>query len=151
MLDMIYSTPTVVVTNRFRCSTDRRAAAIALAIALYRFDHNGIWPGSLEQLVPTYLPSVPLDPLAGNSQPFKYSGPNAATQRFVYSVGEDGIDNGGSTSPLHPKWNANNGPPWGSRDAVYHLTPQPRTIDDSTSDSAEDHPADQNGGGGNSK
>jgi len=35
---------------------NRRAAAVALAIRLYRLDHPDQWPGSLAELVPTYLP-----------------------------------------------------------------------------------------------
>ena len=43
-------------------SADRRAAATALAIRLYRA-HHGVWPSNLEQLVPDFLPAVPRDPL----------------------------------------------------------------------------------------
>jgi hypothetical protein len=42
---------------------DRRVAAIALAIRLYRADHLR-WPSSLRELVPAYLREVPADPFS---------------------------------------------------------------------------------------
>lgn len=84
-----------VVDVRFRIACERRMAAIALAMALYRADHEGRSPGSLDALVPAYLPSLPPDPFAPGGKPFGYSGP-AATQPFIYSIGLDGVDDGGS-------------------------------------------------------
>ena len=46
-----------------RALTDRRTAAIALAIRLYELDH-GRRPEALAALVPDYLPAVPDDPFA---------------------------------------------------------------------------------------
>jgi len=135
-----------LLLNRFRWSTDRRAAAIALAVRLYQLDHNGAWPDTLDQLVPRYLPFVPVDPMAANDARFGYRGA-PATQPFTYSVGEDGTDDGGSTRPSRASWDPID--PWTTRDTVYHLTRQPRQIEDS--ETAEDHPRDPNNGGGNSK
>lgn len=45
------------------------ALDILLAMAEYRLD-NGDWPESLDQLVPSYLESIPTNPLTG--QPFAY-------------------------------------------------------------------------------
>jgi hypothetical protein len=99
---------------------DRRMAAVALAIRFYRADHAGRWPQSLDELVPAYLPSVPADPFAAGGKPLKYLPdtpgwdippalaaaessfiPPPGTGPFiggpvVYSVGEDGVDDGGS-------------------------------------------------------
>jgi hypothetical protein len=136
-----------VVLNCFRWKTDRRAAAIALAIALYRSDHNGAWPDSLQQLVPNYLPAVPLDPMAPDGARFRFIGLRATTQPIIYAVGQDGSDDGGSTRPSRASWDPVD--PWTTRDTVYHLTRQPRQIDDS--DAAQDHPGDQHDGGGKSK
>ena len=47
-------------------------AAVALAIRLYRADHGGAWPASLGELVPAYLPAIPIDPLASNGSPLHY-------------------------------------------------------------------------------
>src|SRR5205823_316826 len=118
--------------------------------ALYRCHQHDAWPDSLEQLVPDYLPSVPLDPLAAGARAFKYASRSATTQPFIYSVGEDGTDDGGSITPRSPKWKrVKPFEPWNARDAVYHLSRQPREPE--ASDAAEDNPADQHGGGGNSK
>jgi hypothetical protein len=45
----------------FRMTAERRVAAVMLATRLYRTDH-GHWPTNLDELVPRYLPHVPLDP-----------------------------------------------------------------------------------------
>jgi hypothetical protein len=47
--------------NHFRVIGERRLAATSLAAQLFRADH-GRWPTTLAELVPAYLPSVPLDP-----------------------------------------------------------------------------------------
>jgi hypothetical protein len=47
----------------FRVLGERRMAAVALAANLFRADHHR-WPNTLDELVPAYLPSVPLDPFA---------------------------------------------------------------------------------------
>ena len=46
------------------CATLRTALA-AVAIERWRISHNGNIPESLDQLVPSFLPSVPLDPFTG--------------------------------------------------------------------------------------
>lgn len=45
----------------FRAIADRRMAAILLALKLYEADHEGQLPATLEELVPHYLPHIPLD------------------------------------------------------------------------------------------
>ena len=47
--------------THFRALGERRLAATSLAVQLFRADH-GRWPAALAELVPAYLPSVPLDP-----------------------------------------------------------------------------------------
>ncbi len=49
-----------------------RATALVLAISLYRADHEGACPTTLDDLVPHYLPAVPFDPLARTRRPFLY-------------------------------------------------------------------------------
>jgi hypothetical protein len=61
-----------------------------LAIRVFKHDHNR-WPHDLGELVPAYLPQIPLDP---HSQlPLKYQ--PAQPQFVLYSVGFDGHDDGG--------------------------------------------------------
>jgi hypothetical protein len=59
-----------------------------LAVALAWFEaERGRWPGSLDELVPRHLPSVPECPLTGT--PFRIA------PGKVWSVGKDGKDGGG--------------------------------------------------------
>lgn len=72
-----------------------RTALAAIAIERWRNDHNGQIPNSLDDLVPNYLPSVPLDPYTG--QPLKFKKKNKGY--VVYSVGPDLQDDGGKPEP----------------------------------------------------
>jgi hypothetical protein len=107
------------IFQQFRALTERRVAAIELAIRLYRVDHHGNYPASLNELTPRYLPAVPLDPMAVGATPMRYR--PEAKPPVVYSVGEDGKDDGGTSLP-------NDGPKgdrWQQSDAVYPLEPLP--------------------------
>jgi len=67
------------------------------AIALKRFQlRQGNYPQDLNALVPEFLSSVPRDPVDG--QPLRYR-VNPDGTFLLYSVGEDGQDNGGDPSP----------------------------------------------------
>jgi len=67
--------------------------AMDAAIAVQRFRKaNGKLPQSLDELVPDYLPSVPLDPFDG--QPLRYVIDEAGAFR-VYSLGRNRTDEGG--------------------------------------------------------
>jgi hypothetical protein len=63
---------------------------VELAILCYRDDH-GAWPDRLDELVPDYLPQVPLDPLSGTPLVYRVTGDDY----LLYSVGTDRQDNGG--------------------------------------------------------
>jgi len=75
-----------------RSIASRRMAAVALAIRLYEIDH-GNRPADLSELVPDYLPAVPEDPFADDGRMISYL-PVAEYPR-LYSVGQDGRDDGG--------------------------------------------------------
>jgi hypothetical protein len=64
-----------------------------LAIRLFRHD-RGRLPTSLDELVPGYLPAVPLDPYAKSKQPLIYRPQDDGF--LLYSVGPFGTDNGGA-------------------------------------------------------
>jgi len=68
-----------------------RDAQTALAIERYRLANGGL-PDQLSDLVPTFLPAVLTDPFDG--QPLRYK--KLAKGYIVYSIGEDGADNGGA-------------------------------------------------------
>jgi hypothetical protein len=67
-----------------------RSAAAALAAERYRMA-NGKWPVSLQDLMPTFLAKVPLDPYDG--KPLRYR--RLQDGCVIYSIGPDGRDDGG--------------------------------------------------------
>jgi hypothetical protein len=70
---------------------NRRVAHTALAVERYRLA-QGTLPKALDELVPTYLDEVPIDPFDG--QALRYT--LLAKGYVVYSMGEDGSDDGGT-------------------------------------------------------
>jgi hypothetical protein len=70
-------------------ATDACARA-AVAMTRYRLDHDKL-PTRLSDLVPAYLNAIPTDPF--NGKPLRLVIRN--NQWIVYSVGSDGVDNGG--------------------------------------------------------
>jgi hypothetical protein len=114
------------VETHFRALTDRRVAVLALAMTLYRPDHGGSWPSSLDELVPAYLPSLPHDPFSMDNSPLRYKR-DAAGGPIIYSVHENGIDDGGSEQPERRGPKNQSHFRWDELDAVYHLVPQPPT------------------------
>jgi len=83
------------------------------AIALRRFQlRHGQLPPSLEALVPEFLPAVPCDYLGAKPLSYRLK---ADGSYVLYSVGEDGKDDGGdpTPSPGQP------GGLWTGRDAVW--------------------------------
>jgi hypothetical protein len=68
----------------------RDGVLVGIALELYKRQH-GDWPGELDELVPGYLPSVPVDRLTGNPVRYRVTGDGPV----VYSVGVDGDDDGG--------------------------------------------------------
>jgi hypothetical protein len=101
MLDRAWlSTPEVWIKGP---AAALRATRTALAVERYRADHSEL-PGSLDALVPGYLPSVPLDPWV--EQPMRYRAYDDSY--VVYSVGRNFVDDGGMTSKR--KWPNNTTP-----------------------------------------
>lgn len=78
--------------------TQRRIAVTA--VALKRYEHRfGKLPPDLSVLVPVLLQAVPPDPM--DAQPLRYRLSN--TNSFLlYSVGLDGVDDGGDVNPKEP-------------------------------------------------
>src|SRR5206468_12112183 len=85
-----------IVETDARARLARSAAAVSLAAQLYRADHDGHWPPSLDVLVPAYLPAVPRDVYAsGESMGYRilpHARPDGQDRPIIYSVGTDGID-----------------------------------------------------------
>lgn len=76
-----------------RVRVEQRLAAVALAMRMYRVDHDE-WPKSLDVLVPKYLPRVPQDPFATDKpigyMLIKHGLPDGKDRPLIYSVGEAG-------------------------------------------------------------
>ena len=53
-------------------------------------------PGKLSELAPAYLKALPNDPFANYKPPFCYK--RTGAHYLLYSIGPDGIDNGGKAS-----------------------------------------------------
>jgi hypothetical protein len=71
-----------------------RSMIAVVAAERYRLEH-GAWPESLDRLVPAEMTEVPLDPFDG--KPLRYR--RTAGGVVVYSVGEEGKDDGGQVRP----------------------------------------------------
>ena len=69
------------INTHFKANTTLAATKIIIACQLFQ-RANGCKPQTLDELVPDFLPSVPLDPYDGN--PFRYT-PN---EGVIWSVGE---------------------------------------------------------------
>ena len=67
-----------------------RTVRVGLAIERYRLA-NGKLPENLAELVPAYLDTVPKDPFDGQELRYK----RIEKGYVVYSIGEDGSDDGG--------------------------------------------------------
>jgi hypothetical protein len=87
------ATPNILRSVCFNDAINRQAI-IALAIERHRLA-TGQLPQTLEELVPTYLKSVPTDPV--NDQPMRYSHQDGSYR--VWSVAMDRQDDGGQQSP----------------------------------------------------
>jgi hypothetical protein len=76
--------------------TERRMVITVVALERYRLRH-GEYPARLEDLTPDFLKKVPIDFMDG--KPLRYRRNNDGTF-LLYSVGEDGKDDGGDGSPV---------------------------------------------------
>jgi len=108
----------------FRALTESRLTAVMLALRWYAVEHDGKVPADLSELVPSYSPSVPADPMTP-AAPLRYK-PDPKDP-IIYSTGDDGIDDGGSTTPINPRRSQSND--WDRKDFVVHLNRQPREFE----------------------
>jgi len=91
--------PGVAKLASIRCQDETNVAMTRTLVALKAFKtKTGRLPLSLDELVPDYLPAVPLDDFDG--KPIRYS----AAKKAVYSVGKDAKDDGGMTRDEACDW-----------------------------------------------
>jgi hypothetical protein len=69
-----------------------RCLMVLAAVERYRLKNDGKWPESLAALRPEFLKEIPNDPFDG--KPLRYK--KLPDGVLVYSVGEDGVDDGGN-------------------------------------------------------
>jgi hypothetical protein len=111
----------------YKAIADRRMTAVALAARLYALDHDGRLPPTLGDLVPRYLPAVPIDPLtAGKPLGYRPDG----DRPVVYSVGENGRDDGGTEVTPQMSWRQKRE----QCDEVRQLRHQPRPAEPGAGD-----------------
>ena len=104
------------VRKAFQVQTQREMLGAAIALKRYELRHGEL-PPSLEALVPGFLPRLPRDYM--NGKPLRYR-LNPDGTFVLYSVGDDGVDDGGDPTPRTGK----SFRMWFGRDAVW---PQPVT------------------------
>lgn len=80
--------------QRARAQARLSLLATVLAARAYKIERKE-WPASLQVLVPDFLPSVPLDPFELNA-PLQLKAQGESIK--IYSVGPDGLDDGGRLS-----------------------------------------------------
>ncbi|MCW5556118.1 MAG: hypothetical protein KIS67_28675 [Verrucomicrobiae bacterium] len=104
------------VKKAMQAETERSLVLCAIALKRHYLRHDE-HPETLDALVPEFLAAVPTDYM--NGQPLKYRR-NADGSFTLYSVGEDGVDDGGDVALAPDRTNTRN--LWHRKDFVW---PQP--------------------------
>ncbi len=90
---------------------------VKTSIALNRHKlRHGQWPESLDALSPELIPTPPRDFMDGQILRYRRQ-PDGSF--VLYSVGQDGTDDGGDPTPTLPNQNAQDRSPWDGRDWVW--------------------------------
>jgi hypothetical protein len=79
------------VRRTIQIETSCRVVVTAIALKRFQFRHGNL-PETLNELSPEFFRTVPIDPYDGKS--LRYH-PNADGTYLLYSIGEDGVDDGG--------------------------------------------------------
>ena len=106
-----------------RAETERSLAICAVALKRYSLRH-GAPPESLDSLVPEFVSSVPVDYMDG--KPLRYR-LNADKTFMLYSVGEDGKDDGGDTALMPDKTSLRD--LWDRKDFVWPAPAAPEEVE----------------------
>lgn len=104
-----------------RRTVSLHAAQVKVAIRLYQA-HKGNLPASLDELVTThYLPAVPVDPFSNQQLRYRVlHGAGGRLEALVWSVGEDGHDDGGKPQNIHQQQKHF------GEDLIFPVPPPPR-------------------------
>jgi hypothetical protein len=104
-----------------RVEAAKQIIVTAIALKRYQLKH-GNYPADLNSLVPEFVSTVPIDPVDG--QPLRYR-PNADGTFLLYSVGENGVDDGGN--PSLENFVESSSFNWQNLHALDWVWPQPAT------------------------
>ncbi len=110
-----------VVRKVMRVEVAKQMTVAAIALKRYQLKY-GNYPPDLNSLVPEFVPTIPLDPVDG--QPLRYRR-NADGTFLLYSVGENGMDDGGDPSLEKGVTGSNFN--WQNPHALDWVWPQPAT------------------------
>jgi hypothetical protein len=110
-----------VFNKVMRIETAKQMTVTAIALKRYQLK-NGKYPASLDALVPGLVAAVPVDPV--NGEPLHYR-PNPDGTFLLYSVGENGVDDGGD--PALEKGVTGPSYYWQNPHALDWVWPQPAT------------------------
>ncbi len=95
--DLITGTLANIAKLIRRIETRRDLTQVALTLAIYRADH-GMYPAGLHALTPRFIKAVPNDRYDKKGGPLRYR--RQGDGYVLYSVGPNGIDDGGERSTL---------------------------------------------------
>jgi hypothetical protein len=121
MLSQSIKTLSGTVRRVMMAETAKNTIITAIALKRYQLKH-GSYPPELSSLVPEFVPKVPLDPVDG--QPLRYRR-NADGTFLLYSVGENGKDDGGN--PASEQGVESSKYYWQNHHALDWVWPQPAT------------------------
>lgn len=99
MSSMLGNAGTSALNRAVEGEAARELAVSALALHRWQLAHKN-FPATLQELVPQFLPAVPIDPFDG--QPLRYRRQEDGTF-LLYSVGRNGKDEEGNAEPMTPE------------------------------------------------
>lgn len=102
-------------SSAVRNETLRRLAVVAIALKRYQMQNHS-QPPTLEALVPNFISALPSDPMSGKALCYRV---DSSTGFVLYSVGEDGVDDGGQATAVTP---ASGSEIWYWKDWVWPTT-----------------------------
>jgi hypothetical protein len=110
-----------VVRKVMRVEVAKQVTVTAIALKRYQLKYEN-YPTDLNSLMPEFISTIPLDPVDG--QPLRYR-PNKDGIFLLYSVGENGVDDGGNPSLEKGVTSSSFG--WQNIHALDWVWPQPAT------------------------
>ena len=122
MSSMRYGLSSIIIPNTYKAAsttvrneTLRRLAVVAIALKRFQMQNYSL-PPTLEALVPNFISVLPFDPMSGKSLCYRV---DSSTGFVLYSVGEDGVDDGGLAKSVTP---ASGSDIWYWKDWVWPTT-----------------------------